>query len=165
MLKGKSKLGSRSGRRRDMSAEENKVIVRRFVEEVGFGKNLDLLDELVSTEFVNHNPLPGAGSDFEGLRQAFMILHSAFPDFHGTIEHLVAEGDLVVFHGTNQGTHQGNLLGISPTDRRVSFSGMVIFRMVEGKIVERWAQLDNLSLLQQLGAIPAAEQSEEASPT
>jgi predicted ester cyclase len=148
-----------------MSLEENKAVVRRFAEEVGSGKNLELLDELVSTEFVNHNPLPGAGSDFEGLRQAFTILHSAFPDFHGTIEHLVAEGDLVVFHGTNQGTHQGDFLGIAPTGKHVSFSGIVIFRVANGKIVERWAQLDNLSLLQQLGAIPAPGQSEEASPT
>ena len=98
-----------------MSLEENKAVVRRFAEEVGSGKNLELLDELVSAEFVNHNPLPGAGSDFEGLRQAFTILHSACPDFHGTIEHLVAEGDLVVFHGTNQGTHQGDFLCIAPT--------------------------------------------------
>ena len=148
-----------------MSLEENKAVVRRFAEEVGSGKNLELLDELVSAEFVNHNPLPGAGSDFEGLRQAFTILHSAFPDFHGTIEHLVAEGDLVVFHGTNQGTHQGDFLGIAPTGKRVTFSGIIIFHVAEGKIVERWAQLDNLSLLQQLGAIPAPGQSEEASPT
>jgi predicted ester cyclase len=62
---------------------------------------------------------------------------------------------MIVFHGTNQGTHEGDFLGIAPTGKRVSFSGIVILRVVDGKIVERWAQLDNLSLLQQLGAIPA----------
>jgi len=90
---------------------------------------------------------------------------SGFPDLHLTIEETIAEWGTVVERLTGRGTHEGEFMGVAPTGKRVEFAGMGLFRIHEGKIAEFRAMPDMLGLMQQIGAIPSPEQSEEASPT
>ncbi len=116
-------------------------------------------------DFVDHDALPGQSPDREGHRQILAAFRSAFPDLKVTTEDVVVEGDKVVSRWTARGTHQGELMGIAPTGNGVTIKGIDVLRIAGGRIAERWAQFNSLEVMQQLGAIPSAEQSEEASPT
>ncbi len=149
-----------------MSAEENKAIFRRYVEEVGNQGKLDLVDEIFD-RYVSHQPDGHAlERGPEDVRQFIDEFHQAFPDFHSTIDDQIAEGDKVATRWTMRGTHQGEFRGIAPTGKQITVTGIGIFRFSdEGKVVESWDNFDQLGMMQQLGAIPSPEQSEEASPT
>jgi predicted ester cyclase len=95
-----------------MSAEENKALVRRFVDGVQSQGNIDALDDLCSTEFVNHSAPPGVPSNREGVKKLTAMFRQAFPDSYFTIEDMVAEGDKVATRKTFHGTHQGEFMGI-----------------------------------------------------
>ncbi len=82
------------------------------------------------------------------------MLFGAFPDLRFTDEDLIAEGDRVVSRGTFRGTHLGPFAGIAPIGKQVVFPAIGIFRIVDGKVADRWARLDTFSLMQQVGAIP-----------
>ena len=138
-----------------MSAEEHKALVRRFVEEVQNRGDLASLDELCAPDFVNHSAPPGVPPTREGLVQLTAVFRQAFPDGRMAIEDMLAEGDKVVTRKTFRGTHQGDLMGLPPTGRRVEIGLIDIVRVVDGKVVEHWNAVDNLGMLQQLGAIPA----------
>ena len=135
-----------------MSTEDNKAHVRRGFEAVN-QKNLAVFDELLTPDVVFHN----ASTTMEGLeayKQFLSMYMTAFPDLHFTIEDMIAEGDTVVARFTTRGTHQGNLMGIPPTGKQVSGTGMFIDRIVNGKALEQWFNTDDLGLLQQLGVVP-----------
>ena len=129
----------------------NKLLVRRFFEEIDKG-NLAIVDELVADDYVDHNPPPIAGlpEGREGLKRA---LATFFPGMSGRhqIEDQIAEGDKVVTRMTNYGRHTGDLPGVPRTDQELKNGSIVIHRIANGKIVEKWAQRDMLSLFQQLG--------------
>jgi steroid delta-isomerase-like uncharacterized protein len=133
---------------------ENKAIVERFYHEVVNDGNLAVADELMAHDFVEHtNP---AGSGITGFKQFVSGLAMAFPDLHITIEDMVAEGDKVVVRVTVRATHKGTFMGsIAATGKEVTFTGVDIFQISDGKIIGRWNQRDLLGLLQQLGAMPA----------
>ncbi len=139
-----------------MSTEENKAIVRRFFEETSRG-NLDVLDALMSENYVDHNLPPGLPPGREGQRRLIRSYLQAFPDLRFTIEELIAEGDKVVTRGRYQGTQQGELMGIPPTGKQVNVALIDIVRVADGKFVEHWIEADTLGLLQQLGALPTPE--------
>ena len=134
-----------------MSTEENKALVRRFYDEVTNGRNVAVLDELLAPKFEGFKV---EGSDHGQNREVFKhmisMLLNAFPDHYQTIHDWVAENDRVVTRWTVQGTQQGEYLGIVPIGKRVKFSGMDIFHIVDGKIVEVWAEVDMLDVRQQL---------------
>jgi predicted ester cyclase len=113
------------------------------------------VDRYLAPEFVNHDPFPGFAPDREGLRQTAQVFRQAFPDWHAGQEAHIAEGDLVAERFTARGTHQGELLGVAPTGREVVLAGINIFRVQDGKLVERWGRTDDLGFLQQLGIVPA----------
>jgi len=136
-----------------VSVEKNKVVVRRLVESVNT-RNWALLDEVMAPDYVDHYALPGQKSGREGYREAFISTTNAFPDFQFTIEDMIAEGDKVVVRMTFSGTHKGEFAGISPTNKRVTYTHIRILRIVGGKFVEDWGFSDRLGALQQLGAIP-----------
>jgi steroid delta-isomerase-like uncharacterized protein len=136
-----------------MSAEENKVLVHRFVEEFWNEGNMAVADELMAIDAEIHMPT-GEVVDLGGLKSFAGMWRGAFPDWHSTLEELIAEGDRVAERWTGRGTHRGELPGIPPTGRRVEVPGSVFYRIVDGKIVEFRGQLDMMSLMQQLGAIP-----------
>ncbi len=148
-----------------MSTEENKAIVRRFVDEVQSKGNIDAIDELCSPEFVNHSAPPGVPSNCEGVKQVTAMFRQAFPDSYFTVEDMVAEGDKVATRKTFHGTHLGEFMGMPPTGQQVSIGLIDIVRIVDGKVVEHWSRGDDLGMMQQLGIIPTPKQSEEASPT
>ena len=141
-----------------MSIEENKALVRRFDEEVWNGRNLSRVDEL----FADNHIFRAAGSpplDREDYRQMIAHFQDAFPDGRNTSEDLLAEGDKVVQRWTFRGTHQGAFQGIPPTGRPVTLTGISIWRVDGGTIVESWHELDTLGLMQQLGVIPTPGQA------
>jgi len=148
-----------------MSAEENKALVRRFVDEVQSRGNLDALDEICSPEFVNHSAPPGVPTNCEGVKQLTAMFRQAFPDSYFTIEDMMAEEDKVATRKTFHGTHKGEFMGIPPTGQQVSMGLIDIVRIAEGRVVEHWAMGDNLGMMQQLGIVPRLGDTEEASPT
>jgi steroid delta-isomerase-like uncharacterized protein len=143
-----------------MSAEENKELVRRFVEEFWNEGNAAAADELMAVDAEIHMPT-GELVDLDGLKGFAGAFRGSFPDWHSTFEELIAEGDRVAERWTGRGTHRGELQGIAPTDRRVEVPGSVFYRIVDGKIMEFRGQLDMMGLMQQLGAIPSPQQAEE----
>lgn len=141
--------------------EENKEIVRRL--DAIWQGDLEIVDELVAEDFFNHNPIvPDAPPGPEGFKQNVSALRTAFPDIDFTTEEIIAEGDKVVFRAVGHGTHEGKLMGVEPTGREVELSGIVIFRIGDGQVVERWAQFDTMGMLRQIGALPALDDLSES---
>jgi len=139
-----------------MSTEENRTIVRRGFEEGMNQKDLDVFSELLAPNYVNHNmPTPAPGP--EGFKQVMAMFVNGFPDFHITVEDTIAEGDKVATRGYFTGTHTGEFMNIPATGKQVKVSYIDIWRMENGKAVENWVQMDQLSMLQQLGVVPQQE--------
>jgi steroid delta-isomerase-like uncharacterized protein len=136
-------------------AERNKAVVRRFIEEVQNQKDWNAYDELNAEDFVNLSAPPGVPSDRDGGKMFLGAFLNAFPDSQVTIEDMIAEGDQVVTKKTFTGTHTAELNGIPPTGKRVSITYVDILRLRDGKIIEHWLSMDQLSFMQQLGALPA----------
>ncbi|MGH3086987.1 MAG: ester cyclase [Rubrobacteraceae bacterium] len=139
-----------------MSTEENKTIVRRIFEDGENRGAVDAVAEMTAPDFFDHDihvetGIPGGPED---LREALIAIRRGFPDIHVTIEDILAEGDKVVVRNTWRGTHEGEFNGIPATGRKVEISGIVIWRVSDGMISERWASIDTLGLLRQLGVIP-----------
>jgi predicted ester cyclase len=134
---------------------ENKAQFRRTYEELLNGGELSVADELVAPDFVNHEAPPGKDRGPESMRGLATMLRTAFPDLHFTIEDLVAEGDTVAGRLTMSGTHEGPLMEMAPTGRSVHQDHMHIVRFRDGKALEHWGVRDDLSMMQQLGAMPS----------
>jgi steroid delta-isomerase-like uncharacterized protein len=143
------------------NAEENKAIVLRHWEEVVSKGNLDLIDEIFAPDFVAHE----AAQDIrepEGVRQFIILLRAAFPDLHVTVEDVLAEGDKVVQRWSGHGSHQGELMGLPPSGKRISVAGITISRFEGGKVAEEWELYDMMGMMQQLGALPSSIEQQEA---
>ena len=137
-------------------SEENKAVVRRFIEEVWNSGNLDVIDELIAENHVDHDPAQAGGpGGRQGVRAFVEMYRSAYPDTRIELGELIAEGDFVAGPWTATGTHQGELMGIAPTGRSIKITGMGMDRVRDGRIVESWGNYDSLGMLAQLGAIPA----------
>ena len=137
-----------------MSTEENKAMVRRCIEDVFNKHNVSALGEFLAPNVVHHSLPPGVPQDREGFKQFVSMLLAAFPDFHITVEDMVAEGDKVVALATTGGTHKGEFIGIPPTGKQATWTEIFIWRIDGGKAVEMWAELDQLGMMQQLGVMP-----------
>ena len=138
-----------------MSVEENKALVRHFMEEAfGQGKP-ELVDDLLSPDFVRYDPYIEAGEvrGVETVKENIVWFRNVFPDLTCTIEDQVAEGDKVVSRWTIRGTHQGEFFGVPATGEWAEMGGIQIDRFEGGKIVEERAEFDLLGAMQQLGAV------------
>jgi steroid delta-isomerase-like uncharacterized protein len=134
----------------------NKDLVEAFIRELFTDGDLDAVDRYLDPDMVNHDlPFPGAPDGPEGMRHAAAMFRTALPDWHSDVEQLVAEGDLVVERFTASGTHTGELMGVAPTGSVIRLRGMQMFRVRDGRIVERWGRLDEAGLMRQLGLIPS----------
>lgn len=133
---------------------QTKLILRRFFEELFNQGNLAAADEIVSTNYLNHNAAPGETPGRAGLTQFVTSLHTAFRDLNFTLEDQVAEGDKVVTRWSATGIHQGEFAGIPATGKPVVITAINIHRVVDDHIQEGWLNWDALGLLQQLGAMP-----------
>jgi predicted ester cyclase len=143
--------GSLNERRSSMSTEENKAVSNRMAEAIGTA-DFDAFEELMTPELAQE------------FKQGIAELRLAFPDYHGTNEIQVAEGEMVANRFVFYGTHQGEFMGVAPTGRRVTFRGLALDRVVDGKIVESIVEMDLEDVLGQIGAVVRAEPSEESSP-
>jgi predicted ester cyclase len=145
-----------------MSAEENKAVLRREVEELyNHTGNLDVVEEIFSPDYVSHEPTSGEVRGIEGARQFAATFREAFPDLQNTIEDMVAEGDRVAMRFRGSGTHLGETEAFgSPTGNRMEITGISIERISEGKVVESWDNYDAMGMMQQLGFIPSPEEAQ-----
>ena len=137
-----------------MSAKKNKKVVIRHMEELWNEGQLEIEEEIFTPDYVYHDPSSPEIRGIEAHKQFVTMYRSAFPDLHFTLEDIVAKGDKVAARWTSTSTHKGELMGIPPTGKSTKLTGMNIFRLEEGKIVEEWSNWDTLGLLQQLGVIP-----------
>jgi predicted ester cyclase len=137
-----------------MSTESNKALVRRFYQEIDKG-NLDVMDELVAKDYIDHSPppFPGLAPGREGLKQAFRNFWRATPGYH-RIEDQIAEGDKVVTRLTSFGKHEGDLPGAPRTGNDLQMTSITIHRIANGKLAEKWSDKDLLGFLQQIGVLP-----------
>ena len=144
-----------------MSAEENKAVVRRMLDELFNKGNLDFAAEIIAPDFVEHDPnMPEELHGPEEFKGYVATYRSAFSDIHIAVEDQVAEGDKVATRWMGTGTHDGELMGMAPTGRPVRVAGMDVSRITGGKIAESWSSYDMMGMMQQLGAIPAPEEAQ-----
>lgn len=142
-----------------MSTTENKVFAYRILEEIFSQGNLSNIHELFSPDIIIHDPdkeLRG----LEQVKQGIMRLREAFPNLHYTAEAMIAEDDKVMIRFTGRGTHRGEFRGVPPTGKDMTYTGIMIVRFVEKKVVDFWAVSDALGIYRQLGVtLPSARSS------
>jgi steroid delta-isomerase-like uncharacterized protein len=141
-----------------MSTEENKAVLRRYVEALN-KQDLAGAFEFLAPDFVWHGTSVFPDMDLAGVKQLYTALFTAFPDAHSVLEDLIAEGDKVVARFSMRGTHQGDFMGIPPTGKQISMTGIWIDRIEDNRVVEGWGNTDDLGLMQQIGAIPQMAQT------
>lgn len=134
-------------------ALDNAAVVRRFVEEVITGGAIDRAGEFAWEDVVEEVPLPGQGPGLAGLKDILRAMRAGFPDLVFTIEEQISEGDKVASRFTWTGTHQGAFLGIPATGRPVRVWGIVIDRLVEGRIQSTRILMDTMGMMAQLGVV------------
>lgn len=135
-----------------MSVEDNKNLVRRYYDELWNKWNLDAAEELIPPDISFRGSLAVTVHGLRGFKDYVEHVRATFPDFHNTIDGLIAEGDEVVARLTYRGTHRGELFGIAPTGKRVTYSGVAIFLIADGKIKDGWVLGDTMGLKSQLTA-------------
>jgi len=150
-----------------VSLEKNKAIIRRLFEAKN-KRNLAILDDLIAPDFVDEPNTPFELRGPEGYKQFVTVLFKGFPDWHETIEDIIAEGDKVCVHLNVTATHTGewNFFGVplAPTGKKITYSAVNIWRVVDGKIVERESVRDLLVFLTQLGLFEPTEKGKKLFP-
>jgi steroid delta-isomerase-like uncharacterized protein len=131
-------------------SNENKVLIRRYLEECIAKNDMSLMDEFLAANYVWHEPSAG-DLDLQAYKQFQPTVLAAFPDGHWAIDDMVAEGDKVAWRFTFCGTHLGEFMGFPATGRQVRLSGMVISRVAQGKVAEEWEIYDAMGMMRQLG--------------
>ena len=135
-----------------------KTSLRHFYDEVSAG-HLDVIDELLADDFVEHEEFEGIPATKDGVKQFFTMFRSAFPDLRMEAHEIVEEGDLLCARGTFSGTHQGEFMGMPPSGKHVEIEGFDMARMRDGRITEHWGLMDAMTMMQQLGAMPQQAQA------
>lgn len=137
--------------------EKNKALVRRFLDELWNRSNFAVVDELLARDYDGHSSTVIRGP--EGAVAFIPVLRTAFPDCRFEVLDQIAEGDKVTTRWKMVGTHEGPFQGVPPSGKRVAMTGITIFRLADGKLVDGWTNEDLLGLLEQIGALPAPEQA------
>jgi len=137
----------------DSSTEQNKAVVSRFVEEVWENGNVDAIDALFTEDSILHDPTEDVRGPeaFKTYNERYL---AAFPDLQYEIRDMIAEDDKVVFRARMRGTHEGEFMGFEPTGERFDAEGIIIARIEDGMIAERWVSYDALGMMRQLGIVP-----------
>ena len=134
-------------------SEKNETVVKRFIEECINRKKVELMDKLFSPDYINHAATSDISPDLEGYKERVRYMIAAFPDLSIAIEDLFSDGDRVAVRLTARGTHQGSYLGVPPTGELATWTAIAIYRVVDGRIVERWENRDDLGMMRQLGLL------------
>ena len=138
-----------------MSAADNRALIQRFYDEGWNANNLDVYDELVTEDFVDHQAIPGLAPGREGFKALNAMFRAAFPDVWVDVSNIVAEDDKVGCRWRSGGTHQGELFGIPATGKTVEITATVFYRVEDGRLAEGWINRDDVGLMRQLGVIPS----------
>ena len=139
-----------------MSIDKNKTLICCLYEEALNKGNLEVVDEIISPNYIRHGLAPGAPHGPASTKQVFTMMRTAFPDLRTAVEPVVGEGDMVAAQLTHRGTHKGEFRGIAPTGKQAAWTTIGIYRFAGNKLKEAWIQMDELGMLQQLGAVPPA---------
>jgi steroid delta-isomerase-like uncharacterized protein len=131
--------------------DDHKSILRRFYEEISAG-NLEVIDELVADDVVEHEEFPGLEPNKEGVKQFFTLFRRAFPDLRMEPHEMLAEGDLVSARVTITGTHDGEFLGMAPTGKPIEVETIDMLRIRGGQAIEHWGVTDSMTMMHQLDA-------------
>lgn len=134
-----------------MTAEQNKALMRRFLEAT-VASDQTALKELLAPDFVAH--IPGGLQNRDGFLQHNNVFLVAFSDRDFEVQDLIAEGDRVTARTIWRGTHSGEFQGVPPTGKQIAISAFIVERIRDGKMVEHWGLFDQLSVMQQLGLVP-----------
>lgn len=138
-----------------MTTENSETLARRMQEEVWNEGDLAAIDELLAEDFVQHSPWePSELRSREAFKRQVSEFHDAFPDLHGTVDEVIADGDRVANRFTMRGTHEGTFMGVEPTGDTVELTGTIFAHVEEGKITERWVVDDIFGFMKQLGELP-----------
>ena len=137
-----------------MDTNANKAVYQRLIEEVFNRGELDVVDEVVSADYVLHGAPPDMPQGPDAIRATVRAFRTAFPDLRIELQELVAEGDKVSARSVMRGTHDGVLFGIPPTHKRVEVDGLTMVTVRDGHVQESWVKNDTLQLFQQLGVAP-----------
>ena len=135
-------------------SEENKELERRIYEEIYNKKNLGAFEQFYATDWVCHPSLPGMLPDLDGMKQSYALSNSALPDMQVKLEDMLTEGDKIACRWTATATHKGEFMGMPPTNKQVTITGVHIDRIAGGKIVETWNYSDMMEVMQQPGMKP-----------
>lgn len=139
----------------ELSRDEKAGVPRRMSREVITEGRLEVADDLLDADFVDHNALAGTSPGAQGFKETVQLLRTGFPDLAVTPQHYLVEGDLVVEHAESSGTHDGPVFGLPPTHAPIAITAIVMLRLTpEGRIVERWGVFNLLEMMQQLGMVP-----------
>ena len=133
--------------------EENKALIRRYYDQLWNRWDLGVADAIISPGIHFRGSLGMSVEGIDGFKRYMETVRHAFPDFHNQIDELIAEGEKVVVRLTYSGTHWGELFGVGPTGRQVTYPGVAIFRIVAGEVIDGWVLGDTFALRQQLGAL------------
>jgi steroid delta-isomerase-like uncharacterized protein len=148
-----------------MFTDQNKVIARRIVDESWTKHDPSILDQLVSTDAVVHDPSnPNIANGPQGAKSTLNAYLRAFPDVKIKIEREIAEGDYVVQHLRAIGTNTGEFNGMPATGKKTDVIGVMTSKIKDGKVVEIWSLFDNLTLMQQLGVVPTLQSTSKREP-
>jgi steroid delta-isomerase-like uncharacterized protein len=131
-------------------SEAHKALVRRFYDEINAGR-IEIVDELISEDIVEHDRFPGLEPNRNGVRQLFAMMHQAFEGFRLEVEDVFTDGDTVIARGLMTGTHNGEFMGIAPTGKNVAVPFADFVRIKDGRCVEHWGVTDTGIMMQQLG--------------
>jgi steroid delta-isomerase-like uncharacterized protein len=134
-----------------MDSTAHKTVVRSLFDQVLNRGRLEMIDACFAEDFVEHNPVPGQKAGREGVKHRVSALRAAFPDVRFVLDEVVAEGEIVAVRYRWEATHSGTFLGIPATGRRVAVRGMDFYRFQNGRVAEHWDNMDELSMLSQLG--------------
>jgi steroid delta-isomerase-like uncharacterized protein len=137
-----------------VSAEANKAVVMRWIEEAVNKGNLAVADEVIAADCIEHVPGPGLAPGREGAKQRVAGFRAAFPDLHVTVEDIIAVGDRVITRWAARGTHRGPLMGIPPTNKPAAWVSIHINRVEGGQIKDDWHASDLLGVMRQVGMFP-----------
>ena len=136
-----------------LDRNKNQIAVN-FTEEMWDKGNLKIADEILSKDFIDHDPVTGQLPGLNGYKQMVIDFRNAFPDLRVKNEDVIVEGDKIVVRWTAHGKHSGQLMNIPPTNKSVMLKGIDILLVENNKIVERWGEFDALGMLSQLGVLP-----------
>jgi len=140
-----------------MMIEKNKDLVRKYFEGMFNRHDVGVADEVFSSDYINHQEYNTNREDVargrEGFKKVAQTFYSAFPDLKSTIEDIIAADDKVVVRWVTRGTHSGSFMGIAPTNRQVTVTGITIDRIADGKIAESWTSWNVMDLIQQIGGL------------